>query len=640
MTDPTVEEPAQPTGPSRWRKRVVVAAVALVVLGGGAAGLVVLTRKTDTSVTVTGQDGKAVAGVKIRVLNDVTTPAGLLADGGRAVSPVFDVTGEIPDGESITFTFQVPRDLNDDQRQRLVVADQRRDGGGWVLIPAKLTGDSVSYQADHFSIKQVIAQGADAFRDGATGAYDWVTKRTGARADGTCPTEASSPYKTDVSTAVGGDVPPVLACPGDANKDGRPRMTLANQRGIAMDLVLPAGARVESMTSPDLSEAAWTALYGALGTDVTWLPAGGKAVISFGEIPAEVTVTPTNSAFALDVIIAAAAKGRLGDGGAESTASLAQVAQCIHESAAANTNGAVGDGTWDVTRDVWEACGGPISNTTSPGGLLGPLAQLPEVLFGIPNAAVGLFDSIRAVRDIRETIALTSRDGAATVHAPSPGYVARFDIQWRNPGGDAADAVVEIAQLERLTDAVAAGYDPQCFSGDEARAAVISGYLEFKGRTPGGFSTSWGPELQPWWFGADDLGGFSRDGLFLRKDDNVRIETPKGCDGSGFGSSQFGRYKLTDGQTTGQLPFHLIYPDIYGPTAPNGNQLRLKNIGLEITSGGVRPGVGILVGGPSCVSGPGAGLATFMPLTGQDGIALAKEYAIVDIAARRLPGCK
>ena len=630
--------PAPRRAKRRWKLPLIVAAVAVAAAAAG--GWFLLASPGIHGLVVLDEAGTRASGISISA-PDKTPPAALSSGPIRAVTKVFGVEAKAPLGHPLVLRFDLPRGLGADRLAHLAVADQKVGGGGWALTPAVVEGNTVVYKADHLSLKQVVEITGTTAKEATTASYDWLTKKIGLRADGACPTAVSSPYEAAVSAPGAGESPPVLACPGQAI-DGRPTVTLSNQRGTGMDVFLPAGGRVEATSNADLSEAAWKAVYEALGTDLPLLPAGGTMVVSFDELPADIGLSANNSSFATDAVIAAAAKGRSGSGQAELGAQLAEVAQCAQRVAEAGKSTSdehpqVNDKAWEQTRDVWFACGGALNDVKQPSSG-GPGNFITETLFGAIALPVGLFDNIRGLAEIRgETIRLAAKGGGVIV-APSAGYVARFDFRWATKAGEKVDGVLEIGKFVPLTEAMSSGFSPQCYAGDPSRAGYLNGYFQITARTPG-FNTDVSPRLVPekfeivrGLFSGDDLGGRLTDDQGY---DNygVAIESLGKCRQPWRATeSMYGQYTLVDGQRTETINFDLVYANVYGPARPEGDPDHIASLGLALDAG-----LGVLEGTVVCISGPGTGFGTFLPVTGQDGLALGKKYG-VDVGLRT-PSC-
>lgn len=652
MQDPASGQ-ARRRGP-RVRWMVVGAAAAILVLvGAGAAWLSLRSEEAGPAVTVTLADGTPASEVTVATVAD-EPPAGLLAATEGPVTQQFDITSQRPSTAPLELGLPLSEDLSAEQRQHLLVAYQERAGGGWLVEHAEADGGALTVSTDHLSRWQGFVervQGTPAAAKAAVaGGYDWVAKFVGARADGACAGADTSLYEADIVAPGAGDSPPVLACPEPVGDDGRPRLRLANQRGIAMDVALPEGARIEAVSSAALTERLWGGVYetlGGEGAEIAWLPGGGTMVVSFQEVPGAISLTANNSAFATDAVIAAAAKGRLGGSDLKNAGLLAELASCSYQAVGTGANGDAGDDAWAYARDAWVECGGAISDATPHGGIGQVLAGTPEFLFALPKTALAGLDSLRAIRDGQQTITFRTRSGAS-FQAPSEGYAARFDLQWGNSDpGDTVAAVVEITALRPLQEAIDEGFAPSCFEGDVRAAAHIGGYIEMTSIHAEDFSTRIAPVLTPMKFRVQD-GPFSHEEIYREldtdsalgwdpADEAAVLESEGECAGdqSSYPMMALGTYTLDEGQRTERIPFDLIYPKVYSQSQPDGDTERLEKVGIT-----VNPRITFypLSNGLECISGPGAGLRDLIPLTGADSIALGREYEI-DVARFKKPPC-
>jgi len=541
-----------------------------------------------------------------------------LGVGSKAASAVFAISsdGQLTRPAKVRFALDgVPTE----ERSRLRVAHRESASEMWTLHPGTVAGAEFVYLASSFSQMQLRTL-SPTLQLRSTQAT--VEEFAGLRAQD--PKCGTAPAGTEYEVVARKRRPVVAACI-ESVEGGVALVKLANKRSNGLAMRLPQGAELKSVSGRGLSEEVWRTVYKALGDDSLFIPGGGTASVLLRTLPAEIKLSGDNSAMATDAMIYFAAGGKLGEGAAKLAGRIAEYAQCIHSAASADQSQSTATQLASFFRELWSNCGSKLGQ--------GQLATAGAVFFGPLKLGTQFVDSVRDLSNARSTVEVFLSSGGS-VSAPSPGFSYRYDLQWRFGDGETATGILELGELKKLSDVMAEGYDPQCFRGDESRAAVISGRFDITNETPN-FNLRIAPTLQPKVFEVQ-RGAFTGDAIGTRitNDETARIETADGCPELSATSTMFGASDVPPDSTFGAIDFKLLYPDIYGPQAPEGNADRIEALAVALYP---TPGAPLFGARLKCLSGLGTGLGELIPVTGQDLKAVGQKYDLE--ASRRVRGC-
>jgi len=598
---------------SRIRTRVALGFLALLVVIVGLT-IVIDARRSSATLDVRSAGGAAVPGLEVEVADRDAADA--LTLGSRPASEVFDLAPDGPLETPAAIRFDIERVRRVD-RPRLRVAHREGPSDMWVLRPVRVMGDVAVYVTRHFSQIQL--------RLLSQSVLDRV-RRSGDDSQEALAVRAANPvcdrpvYSMRLAVEGAGADTPVAACLQESDGDGVVHVTIANRRSNGLEVSLPPGARVVRASGRSLTEGVWREVYARLGNDAAFVPGAGSATVAFDRVPAALEVSSDNAAMATDALIMAASAGRLGPGRVHAGGKLGDYAACVHSAARAPSGvGSVPEGVGTL-RDLWSSCGARLEGSE--------FATRGAAFFGGVTLAAQVRDSLRDFRGGGRARVEVRPEGGGQLRAPSPGFAYRYDLEWDGSDGEVLRGVVELGPLRRMSDAMADGYDPQCFDDDESRGAVVAGRFELSHTAD--FDVHLVPELMPLRFERPAIFSSGSDGGRVTSD-SARIETSGGCPQGSATRSMFGGAHVAPGDTFGPVDFRLLYPDVFTPAQPDGDPERIEAMALSLWP---LPGGGLFGGRLRCLSGPGVGHATLMSVTGRDLRAVAGRY---DLTSRRTP---
>ncbi len=357
-----------------------------------AAGLVLLLTDGDSDdpvgVTVRVSGGVPLNGT-IKVDEDLQ--ASELDSISAPISPVYAIHD--PDGQAGPFTlsFAIPPELSAKERRRLAVATRADGDNGWILLSGRVKAGRFLVVTNHLSWWQLRLPKIE-FK---LPSRESIERSIGVRARPPECTSRPSGLRLDVDDPSGILVSPCL------DQDGaRTVLKINNNRAVGVELDLPAGAAVIDTTSRTLGEAAWRQIYKlALPDDQRMLPGAGSVSIALDELPAELRLRATNSAFVLDALIDLTAANRGGKAEALTPTFLEGV-KCLHTAS-------------QQVPDSWRS---PIELLDSLRDVVGDCIELlvPEaraaarLTLGLAKLAYALWDSVRVVVDSTATVTVSA----------------------------------------------------------------------------------------------------------------------------------------------------------------------------------------------------------------------------------------
>lgn len=553
-------------------------------------------------------DGLQIPGLRItRASGD-----GSLDHGTTGVGDVFALSTPQPLDRTAVIRFDASGVPAKD-RSRLLVAHRENPRQAWLLSPGRIVGSSLEYHTRHFSEHQLRLASPD-LSAAASRASALIANVAGLRGSATCASDRPAPT---LEIAVAPEESPLVEACVEAAPDGGYTLRLGNNLSVGLAVALPDGATVDGATGRGLSETVWRAIFSGIGDRRALLPGGGSMAITLSRLPGRVALAVNNSSITTDAFLDVIAPA-LG-----ANAELAAtVAQCVYESSDADQSSSSAVELASSLTDLWAGCG----------GALGPRAALGAAIFGGLKLGAGIADSIRSLLHSTGTVEVGLK-GGGVILPPSAGFARRYEMRWLTADGEVS-GFVELGKVEKMTDAVSAGFDASCFDGNVTRAALVRGRFDMTGQSD--FDVYVAPQLSAQVF---DLqrGFFDPDEVVARRlttDDDAILN----CS-DGFSSFPWGAKNLSRGADFGTEYFSIIYPNVYGPDDPAGDRGRTQAavLSLSPTGRGLIKGRGLATVDLLCMSGEGS-FNDLIPVDHVDVASEARDFD-VHIGSRTVHGC-